>query len=67
MALKVIQVGTGGHGRSWCARFLPPNIEDNLQSVALIFAAIASSRTGQPIQVQDFLEKTRQQVLQTMA
>jgi hypothetical protein len=38
------------------------NVEDNLQSVALIFAAIQSSRTGQPVQVQEFLEETRQAV-----
>ena len=31
------------------------NVEDNLQSVALIFAAIQSSRTGQPVRVQDML------------
>ena len=31
------------------------NIEDNLQSVALIFAAIQSSRTGQPVKVQELL------------
>jgi predicted dehydrogenase len=36
------------------------NVEDNLQSVALIFAAIKSSRTGQPVRVQEFLEQTRQ-------
>ncbi|HUV05661.1 MAG TPA: Gfo/Idh/MocA family oxidoreductase [Armatimonadota bacterium] len=36
------------------------NVEDNLQSVALIFAAIESSRTGQPIRVQEFLAKARQ-------
>ena len=30
MAYKMIQVGTGGHGRAWCQRFLPPNIEDGL-------------------------------------
>jgi len=30
MAYKVIQVGCGGHGGSWCARFLPPNIADGL-------------------------------------
>jgi len=35
------------------------NVEDNLQSVALIFAAIESNKTGQPIQVQDFLSNTR--------
>lgn len=39
------------------------NIEDNLQSVALVFAAIESSRTGQPVQVQSLLEQTRQQAL----
>ncbi|MEM7132075.1 MAG: Gfo/Idh/MocA family oxidoreductase [Chloroflexota bacterium] len=36
------------------------NIEDNLQSVALIFAAIQSSRTGQPVKVQELLAETRQ-------
>ncbi len=33
MAYKMIQVGTGGHGRSWCERFLPPNIKDGLVEV----------------------------------
>jgi predicted dehydrogenase len=37
------------------------NIEDNLQSVALIFAAIESSHTGQPVKVQELLEKTRRE------
>ncbi len=37
------------------------NVEDNLQSVALIFSAIESSRTGQPVKVQEFLEKTRRE------
>lgn len=37
------------------------NIEANLQSVALIFAAIESSRTGQPVKVQEFLAKTQKQ------
>ncbi len=36
------------------------NVEDNLQAVALIFAAIESSRTGQPIKVQEFLAQARQ-------
>ncbi|MBI3829579.1 MAG: Gfo/Idh/MocA family oxidoreductase [Planctomycetes bacterium] len=36
------------------------NVEDNLQSVALVFAAVESSRTGQPVKVQELLEKTRQ-------
>ena len=35
------------------------NVEDNLQSIALIFAAIESSRTGLPVKVQDFLAKAR--------
>jgi predicted dehydrogenase len=39
---------------------MPTNVEDNLQSVALIFAAIESSRIGMPIHVQQFLEKARQ-------
>lgn len=38
------------------------NVEDNLQSVAMVFAAIESSRCGQPVRVQDFLAETRQQV-----
>ena len=36
------------------------NVEDNLQSVALVFAAIESNKTGQPVKVQEFLAKTRQ-------
>lgn len=35
------------------------NIEANLQAVALIFAAIESSRTDQPLKVQEFLQATR--------
>ena len=35
------------------------NIEANLQSVALIFSAIESSRTGQPVKVQEFLQAAR--------
>lgn len=35
------------------------NVEDNLQSIALIFSAIESSHTGQPVKVQDFLAKAR--------
>ena len=38
------------------------NVEDNLQSVAMIFGAIESSRTGQSVQVQELLAKTRQEV-----
>ncbi|MFN8443127.1 MAG: Gfo/Idh/MocA family oxidoreductase [Caldilineaceae bacterium] len=37
------------------------NIEANLQSVALIFAAIESSRTGMPVKVQEMLERVRTQ------
>ena len=33
------------------------NVWDNLQSVALVFAAIESNRTGQPVKVQEFLAK----------
>lgn len=33
MPYRMIQVGTGGQGRAWCERFLPPNIEDNLIEV----------------------------------
>ena len=37
------------------------NVPDNLQSVALVFAAIESSRTGQPVKVQEFLREAVQQ------
>ena len=33
MAYRMIQVGTGGRGRSWCQGILPPNIEDGLIEV----------------------------------
>ena len=33
MAYRVIQVGTGGRGKVWCERILPPNIEDGLIEV----------------------------------
>jgi predicted dehydrogenase len=36
------------------------NVQDNLQSVALIFAAAESGRTGRPVEVQDFLARARQ-------
>jgi len=39
------------------------NVEDNLQSVALIFGAIESSRTGQPVKVQEFLAEARRKVI----
>ena len=38
------------------------NAEDNLQSVALIFAAIQSARKGKPVKVQRFLAKARHEV-----
>ena len=46
---------------SWLAGGEPmeTNVQANLQSVALIFAAIESSRTGQPVKVQEFLEGAR--------
>jgi hypothetical protein len=40
------------------------NVEDNLQSVALIFAAIESSCTGQPVKVQEFLHLARAAIAQ---
>ncbi len=36
------------------------NVEANLQSIALIFAAIESSRTGKPVKVQHMLADARQ-------
>ncbi len=41
------------------------NVWDNLQSVALIYAAIESARTGQPVAVQRFLEMAQQQLEST--
>ena len=38
------------------------NVWDNLQSVALIFAAIESARTGQTVPVQQYLKTTQQQL-----
>ncbi|MER9056903.1 Gfo/Idh/MocA family oxidoreductase [Mesorhizobium sp. M0910] len=35
------------------------NVEDNLQSVALVFSAVESARLGQPVKVQEFLESFR--------
>ena len=43
------------------------NVEDNLQSVALIFAAIESSKAGQPVKVQELLAKARQQAEAALA
>jgi hypothetical protein len=37
-------------------------VEENLQAVAIVFAAIESSRTGRPVRVQDLLAQTREQV-----
>lgn len=38
------------------------NVEDNLQSVALFCAAIESSRTGAPVQVQELLRQAKREV-----
>jgi len=38
------------------------NVEANLQSVALVFAAIGSSRSGEPVKVQEFLARARAEV-----
>ena len=40
------------------------NVEANLQSVALVFAAIESSRTGLPIPVQKLLAEARRQAME---
>ena len=42
------------------------NVADNLQSVALIFSAIESSRTGKPVAVQAFLEKAREEARRSL-
>lgn len=36
------------------------NVEDNLQSVAMVFAAIESARLGQPVKVQEYLQSFRE-------
>ncbi|AMA60006.1 Gfo/Idh/MocA family protein [Bradyrhizobium sp. CCGE-LA001] len=36
------------------------NVEDNLQSVAMVFSAIESARLGQPVIVQEFLQSFRE-------
>lgn len=33
MAYKMILVGTGGQGRHWCEKFIPPNVTDGLVEV----------------------------------
>ena len=33
MTYRMIQVGTGGWGASWCRRFLPPNVKEGLIEV----------------------------------
>jgi len=43
------------------------NVDDNLQSVALVFAAIESSRTGQPVKVQELLERVSGDTLSHMS
>ena len=42
------------------------NVEDNLQSVANVFAAIESVRTGLPVEVQAFLQQTKEKALADM-
>lgn len=41
---------------------MPTNVEDNLQSVALIEAARRSSRTDEPVEVQQLLAETKEDV-----
>ena len=36
MTYKMILIGTGGHGDSWCRRFLPPNIAGGLIEVVAV-------------------------------
>ncbi|MEI7905545.1 MAG: Gfo/Idh/MocA family oxidoreductase [Candidatus Firestonebacteria bacterium] len=38
------------------------NVSDNLQSVALVFAAIESSKTGKPVKVQELLKSVKEKV-----
>jgi predicted dehydrogenase len=37
------------------------NVEDNLQSTAMIFGAIQSSQTGQPVKVQELLDRSHRE------
>jgi predicted dehydrogenase len=42
------------------------HVAANLQSMALVFAAIQSSQTGAPVKVQELLESSRAEVLKTI-
>jgi hypothetical protein len=42
------------------------DVEASLQSVALVFAGIASSRTGQAVHVQDMLDKAAREAGQRL-
>jgi len=45
----------------------PPNtLDDNIQCCALLFAAIESAHTGQPVDVQNFLQKNMKAVEQNL-
>jgi predicted dehydrogenase len=44
----------------------PTNVEDNLQSIALIFAAIESSRSGQPAKVQELLQRAKKKAKEAL-
>jgi predicted dehydrogenase len=48
-----------------CHEPMETNVWDNLQSVALVFSAIESSRTGQPVRVQEFLAQAKAGVADT--
>ena len=39
------------------------NVQDNLQSLAINFAAVESSRTGSPVRVQEYLKRIRNSVM----
>jgi len=42
---------------------LETNVEDSLQSMEIVFAAIKSARTGQPIKVQEYIASVKSKVL----
>ncbi len=50
MTPRMIQVGTGGFGASWCRNFLPPNIDAGLLEVMAAVdtnpVALANARKG---------------------
>ena len=69
---KIQNINQAEWGNSWLIRKfihwldggkpMETNVEDNLQSMAMVFSAIESSRTGLPVKVQDFLSLSQSKI-----